>query len=440
MRQSTPRNSSTRRRAHDDAQDLTRAPGRSTRTSRMPARAGAPVQRSTPAGGSSDVQPLSAWTEDPSMAAAHGFAPVQKKDEDVPAPAPAEEAQEAERSGGVLNGIGNAARGLSERLKRLGGELATSRFKDLDASMYRVSMQGSERVVEAVVRMTDVDGTVFYVAIGRVTGFEGERPLVEDYDPPVDLGDWTPRVTHVNGMMVTPKGGIESAEALHSSIAANLDDSMMPPDVLYTYSAKGGFFPDLIDSAKGKLGIDDAVIESQEQLILDAVRSGQRITVSAHSRGTIKTDVAVRNAHAVLREELAAELLSSPEAQQAAEEAIEMARMLAADGHPTITPAMAGEIARQGAAERLAGQRAWETIEAHVQLIYAGNAVKFPAPPAELVVGRRDFVSMTVGTYFKLGRDIKRFQKISGGHGFDTNYAATVGEWIAADLTGLPNP
>lgn len=436
MRQSSPRNSSPRRRARDDAQDLSRAPGRSTLANRTGARSGAPVQRATPASGNPDVQSLAAWTEDPSMAAAHGFAPVQKKDEDVPAPA---QAEEAERSGGVLSGIGNAVRGLSERLQRLGGELATSRFNDLDASMYRVSMQGGARVVESVVRMTDQDGTVFYVATGRVSGFEGERPVVDRYDPPVDLGDWSPRVTHVNGMMVTPKGGIESAESLHSSIAASLDDSMMPPDVLYTYSAKGGFFPDLIDSAKGKLGIEDAVIESQEQLILDAVRSGQRISVSAHSRGTIKTDVAVRNAHAVLREEMAAELLSSPEAQQAGEEAAEMARLLAADGHPTIAPAMAAEIARQGAAERLAGQRAWETIEAHVQLIYAGNAVKFPAPPAELVVGRSDFVSMTVGTYFKLGRDIKRFEKISGGHGFDTNYAATVGEWIAADLAGLPN-
>lgn len=35
--------------------------------------------------------------------------------------------------------------------------------------------------------------------------------------------------------------------------------------------------------------------ESQEQIILDAVRSGQRISVPAHSRGTIKTDLAVRN-------------------------------------------------------------------------------------------------------------------------------------------------
>ena len=37
------------------------------------------------------------------------------------------------------------------------------------------------------------------------------------------------------------------------------------------------------------------------------------------------------------------------------------------------------------------------------------------------------------------GRDIKRFEKISGGHGFDENYAATVGAWIAADMNNLPS-
>ena len=402
-----------RTRENDDiavqnAQNAQNAPGKAPRTNRLGASGASearPVQRKE-----DDAQPAGAsrqaheWMYDPAVMAAHGFAadaaaqPVQRKEEAEP---------EAEKKKG---------------------------FGDLDATMYRVTMDGSERKVEQVARQVDDDGNVFYVALGRVTGFSGERPVVEPYDPPVNLGNWTPRITHVNGMMVTPEGGIGGAESLHESVASNLDESMMPPDVLYTYSAKGGFFPDLIDSVKGKLGIDDAVIESQATLILDAVHSGQRISVSAHSRGTIKTDVAIRNAHAVLRTEFASSLVSSPEADQAAEEATQMAQQMAANGSPTIAPAMAATIARRAAAKKLAGQRAWDAIEEHVQLIYAGNAVKFPAPPAELVVGRMDFVSMTVGTYFKLGRDIKRFEKISGGHGFDENYAATVGEWIAADM------
>jgi hypothetical protein len=432
MRQSSFRNPPANQRAREQDQDVQRAPGRSPLTEKIPGR-GAPVQRrenqhAEPARTSGQL------TDDPAMMAAHGVRPVQKRDDDVPAPAQAEEsAQTASLQTGAA-----ARPAPASRLGRLGEQLATSRFDDLDASMFRVTMSGGEQVVESIVRLTDQDGSVFYAATGRVTGFDGERPVVDAYDPPVDLGDWSPRVTHVNGMMVSPEGGIDSAKSLHSSIAANLQDAAMTPDVLYTYSAKGGFFPDLIDSVKGKLGVEDAVTESQEQLILDAVRSGQRISVSAHSRGTIKTDLAVRNAHAVLATEIAAELLGSPEADQAAEEAADMARQLAADGHPTISADLAAEIARQGAAERLAGKRAWERIEAHVQLIYAGNAVKFPAPPAELVVGRSDFVSITVGTYFRLGRDIKRFEKISGGHGFDENYASTVGAWIAADLANLP--
>jgi hypothetical protein len=437
MRQSSFRNPPANQRGRQQdgaAQDVQRAPGRSTLTEKV-ARGGAPVQRRESPQEGPAPRTSGQLADDPAMMAAHGVQPVQKRDEDVPAPAQAEEATESRQA---LQTGAEARPAPTSRLGRLGEQLSTSRFDDLDASMFRVTMAGGEQVVESIVRLTDQDGSVFYAATGRVTGFEGERPIVDAYDPPVDLGDWAPRVTHVNGMMVSPEGGIDSAKSLHSSIAANLQDAAMTPDVLYTYSAKGGFFPDLIDSVKGKLGIEDAVTESQEQLILDAVRSGQRISVSAHSRGTIKTDLAVRNAHAVLRAEMAAELTGGAEADQAAEEAADMASQLAADGHPTIAPDLAAEIARQGAAEQLAGKRAWERIEAHVQLIYAGNAVKFPAPPAELVVGRSDFVSITVGTYFRLGRDIKRFEKISGGHGFDENYAATVGAWIAADMNNLP--
>ncbi|GAB4566182.1 MAG: hypothetical protein Tsb0020_17650 [Haliangiales bacterium] len=434
-----------RRRANEHDVIVQRAP--SQQRARKNANA-QPIQRKAPpARGHAGEVPARSWSQDPNMQAAHGHVQRRAADTDL-AVRPSADAAAVQRSevegeredkkGGFLASVGGAMRGLSERLKRLAGNLATDRFDDLDASMYRVTMDGGERKVEAIARMQDTDGTVFYVATGLVTGFSGERPIVQSYQPVVDLGDWTPRVTHVNGMMVTPESGINGATQLHEEIASQLDDAALAPDVLYTYSAKGGFFPDLIDSAKGKLGIDDAVIESQEQLILDAVRDGRRITMSAHSRGTIKTDVAVRNAHSVLREELAAELVSSPEADAAAAEAEDMARQLAAAGQPTIAPGLAAQIARRGAAERLSGQRAWDTIEAHVQLIYAGNAVKFPSPPAELVVGRSDFVSISVGTYFQLGRDIKRFEKISGGHSFDENYAETVGAWIAADLNGTP--
>ncbi|WP_152629969.1 hypothetical protein [Haliangium ochraceum] len=411
---------------------LNGTPGRSTLTSRMRGPAGPPVQRKPQDNAAAE---LNAQTVNGQR--------IQKKDDEALMRQAAEQEEQQQQQenqrGGVFGAIGRGFRGVTDRLRRVGEQLFTRQFNDLDATMYRVSMTGGVRLVEQVVRLQDDDGTNFYAATGEVVGFEGERPIVQSYDPPRDLGNWTPRVTHVNGMMVTPESGIRGAETLQDEIAANLDNAAMTPDVLYTYSAKGGFFPDLVDSAKGKLGIDDAVIESQEQIILDAVRNHQRVTVSAHSRGTIKTEAAVRNAHAVLREEFASSLTSGPEADAAAAEATEMAQRLASEGKETISPDLAAEIARQGAAERLAGQAAWDAIETYVQLIYAGNAVTFPSPPAELVVGRSDFVSMSVGRYFQMGRDIKRFVKISGGHSFDTNYAATVGEWIAADLAGLPN-
>jgi hypothetical protein len=93
-----------------------------------------------------------------------------------------------------------------------------------------------------------------YLATGEVTGFEGSRPIISKYDPPRSLGNWYPRVSHINGMMVTPESGIGSAKKLKDAIDANLgpEGVALEVDVLYTYSANRGFLKDLLECIQGR--------------------------------------------------------------------------------------------------------------------------------------------------------------------------------------------
>ena len=161
------------------------------------------------------------------------------------------------------------------------------------------------------------DGSVVYYATGLVTNFKGSAPMVAPYPEPIPLGDWYPKVTHINGMAVAPKSGILSAAALQESVNSALGGKedvafgQEAVDLLYTYSAqRGNAIFDLIDCIKGKLEIDDDATNKQEEIVLDAVHRQKRVTVSAHSRGTIKTDNAVRNVHEILTRDLLPEIRS----------------------------------------------------------------------------------------------------------------------------------
>jgi hypothetical protein len=325
------------------------------------------------------------------------------------------------------------------------GKTYKSNFSDFDSKQFRVSGRAPNRRIEEVKRTQREDGTVVYYAMGLVTGFQGKAPMIAPYPEPISLGDWYPQVTHINGMAVAPKSGILSAAALQESVNNALgsqDDVALGQDavdVLYTYSAqRGGLFSDLADCIKGKVEMRDEATERQEEIMLDAVHRRQRVTVSAHSRGTIKTDNAVRNAHAVLSRELLPEVRA-----EHGEEAIAYWR--ANDPGIGLEPELLAEMMLNKMAEK----QAKELMNQYIQLIYAGNAVQHPSAilKVDMFVGGLDLVSMFVGTYSETGRMVdaaigtggtsdSKLHSVGGtrGHGFVGNYVPKVGKAIANDI------
>lgn len=316
---------------------------------------------------------------------------------------------------------------------------------DYDNTQYRVSGPTDNRLIEVVERGERDNGAPYYRATGKVIGFTKKMPRVDRYDEPRDLGDWAPRVTHVNGMQVAMESGMKSAEALLDSVRetvagaggeAAIDPSTL--DVLFTYSAKrSNIGADIWNCLKGKAQVEDAVTESQETTMLDAVAAGRRIHVSAHSRGTIKTDNAVRTVFKTL-------VARYKPAQSKSGKVIKEARRRARDleGTGLMGPDIAEMIALDQCAEIEAEQQAKKAMDDFIQLVYGGNAVSYPSSvlQVELFVGSRDFVSLGVGTYTKSGAKWASGNKNSvlhkqkGGHGYTENYAKPVGEAIGADL------
>jgi hypothetical protein len=313
------------------------------------------------------------------------------------------------------------------------GKTYSSDFSDFDSKQFRVSGRAPNRIVEEVKRKDDSSGKVTYYATGLVTGFKGKAPVVAPYPDPISLGDWYPQVSHINGMAVAPKSGIQSAMALQESVnqalggESDVDVAMGQDavDVLYTYSAqRGGLFADVWDCIKGKVGVEDPATEKQVEIMLDAVHRKKRVTVSAHSRGTIKTDNAVMEAH---------KRLSAERLPQVRTDMADDVRAYWEQNDPGIglTPEMLAEMSFQGIAEK----QIKEEMNLYVHLIYAGNAVQYPSSivPPTLYAGGLDFVSMFVGSYTKLLTGAKSPGALKG-HGFVGNYVPQVGAEIADDI------
>jgi len=325
----------------------------------------------------------------------------------------------------------------------IGKKIYTSDFTDLDASQYRLT----KGKIEKIIRKEDKDGKPIYFAVGVVESYKNKRPVITEYKEPINLGDWYPKVTHINGMMVKPEGGLTSAEALYLVINSKLEESgeaALATDVLYTYSAHRGLVTDAIECIKGKLYIEDDATRAQEQIILDSVRTKKRTTVSAHSRGTIKTDNAVRNAYAVLKREFLQKALKDPairaKAIGAADKYLRSLESGLKMDASALDTSMLIDIYINEYAKQASGPKAAAEMEKYIKLIYAGNAVQFPSSilKGHLFVASKDMVSGFFGKYFKFatkwfGSKMK-MTEVKGGHGFDENYCKDVGDTIVKDL------
>jgi hypothetical protein len=249
-------------------------------------------------------------------------------------------------------------------------------------------------------------------------------------------------VSHINGMMVKPESGIGSAKKLRDAVEANLgpEGVALEIDVLYTYSANRGFAHDLLECIKGKLTMRDEATQAQETVMLDAVRGKHRVTVSAHSRGTIKTDNAVRNVHRILSDEQFGTALASKEAINAG---IEAERELVPQYEELgISAAVLRQIVTREKARQIANAEATKQLDDFVQLIFTGNAVQFPSTlmAGHIVVAGGDPVTIAVGKYFRKATPGNyEMHDVGGGHGFNENYVDTVGKLVGQDLLKRPD-
>jgi hypothetical protein len=195
--------------------------------------------------------------------------------------------------------------------------------------------------------------------------------------------------------------------------------------MLYTYSAqRGNPAVDVWDCIKGKLGIDDEATEKQQQIMLDAINEQRRVTVSAHSRGSIKTDNAVRNVFKIVTDGVLPEVRS-----EKWDEAVEYWE----NNDPGI--GIDAETLAQVTIVGMAEERAKEIMNRYIQLIYAGNAVQYPssALPPRMFVGGMDPVSMFVGSYTKTFGGTTSVGKTKG-HSFVSSYVPAVSQAIAQDI------
>jgi hypothetical protein len=331
--------------------------------------------------------------------------------------------------------VGDAATAVKDTAVGVATRIHRSDFNDLNATQYLVSSGGT---IEAINRRVEDDGTVVYYRTGSVTVGDGDRPTIVEYDAPRPMPDgWLPTVTHINGMMVKPNSGIGSAIRLQQELEKAGGNALLStevPSVLYTYSAHRGFVTDLAECIWGKLYQDDDATDRQTQIMLDAVANQHRTTVSAHSRGTIKTDNAVRNAHARISAGFLPAALADPAVAQLAKDAAELA---AQHNELGLSPAMLEPVYQRLFAREQADRLATAELDKYIQLIYAGNAVQFPSASVNLnlVVAGSDPVTIGVGKYFGFAKGSKtKMTDVAGGHGFNANYAATVAQLIIDDL------
>ncbi|MCL4507517.1 MAG: DUF4157 domain-containing protein [Chloroflexi bacterium] len=303
-------------------------------------------------------------------------------------------------------------------------------YKSLNAVQFRVSKFGIQQVQQAVDDQgeprTNKDGSPMYAVVGIVDrnslNTEGSKlPEIEEVDP-VPLPEWKPKVTHINGMAVKPKSGLKSAQTLFDQLLAQVGGDGV--DILYTYSSSIGFFGDVMECLDNKLGIGGEATKQQEKIMLNAVKTRTRVVVSAHSRGTIKSDNAVGNAFKHLMKD------------KDGLEYMWKARLRLRE-QPKYAKSKK-ELPKRVVAKQMT-RMITEDMNKYIKLIYAGNAVMFPSQilSVDLFANKFDPVSFFVGSYYTEGTKHKnaRTHRGSGkGHGFAKEYTKDVATMISGDI------
>jgi hypothetical protein len=333
-------------------------------------------------------------------------------------------------------------RGLQERDPQ-----ASEEYQSIDGQQYRITGRKPNRKIEAVQCFRDPKGKAHYYAIGEVVDFHNAMPVVNHYNEPEDLGDWYPRLTHLNGMNVKPTSGMNGAASLQTEVSQNIENVMQENgvvldqdavDVLYTYSASLGAARDVLGCIKGKVRVNDKVTDSQKNIMMDAVLSKHRVIVSAHSRGTIKTDNAVELAYKELCEKYKKrfETKRRKEVEDSCIEKYnslpekEQARMTENDAIIRFSPKVT---------KALVHSEVLRDMDSYIKLIYAGNAVSLPSSKLKVTmfVTKFDHISFLFGTYSNKGAKMRKSQKnsVSGGAGAHSfgNYTKQVGKEAATD-------
>ncbi len=324
---------------------------------------------------------------------------------------------------------------------------ASESYKSIDGQQYRITGRKPNRKIEVVQCFRNAEGKAHYSAIGEVVDFHNTMPVVNRYDEPEDLGAWYPKLTHLNGMSVKPTSGINGAASLQAEVSQNIENVMQnngvvldqnAVDVLYTYSANLGAARDVLGCIKGKVRVNDEVTDSQKNIMMDAVLSKHRVIVSAHSRGTIKTDNAVELAY----KELCAKYKRRVEIERHREiedSCIEKYNSLSKKEKARMTENDAILQFAPKVIRALAHSDVLRDMDRYIKLIYAGNAVSLPSSKlkVKMFVTKSDHISFLFGTYSNKGAKMRKSQKnsVSGGAGAHSfgNYTKQVGKEAAID-------
>jgi hypothetical protein len=156
--------------------------------------------------------------------------------------------------------------------------------------------------------------------------------------------------------------------------------------------------------------------------MVNAVRTKNRVVVSAHSRGTIKTDNAVERSFQIL--------MRDPELDyegQATE------RLEGTTGWQNLK-----ESQRRKARNKEMSRLVSADMDRYIKLIYAGNAVEYPTKRmrVDLFANKYDPISFGVGSY-KTGTKRNNAEVHRGqgkGHGFAKQYTKDVSSMIKGDI------